>query len=56
MYQKLSQLNTLTSEQRRRLMSGEKLEDIIGIKQQKSRYYNTSDIAANSIPLNELFE
>jgi hypothetical protein len=49
--------NNLTREQRGRLFCGEKLEDILNLKPpNNSRYYNTSDEAAQHIPPDKRFE
>lgn len=53
---RLEALNSFSPEQRRRLMSGEKLEDILGQKSEKeSKYYNTSEEAAQHILQHDLF-
>lgn len=55
--QRLEAMNSLDPHQRRRLMSGEKIEDIIdNFDTNESRYYNTSEEAARAIPKDELFE
>lgn len=51
---RLEALNSFSPEQRRRLMSGEKLESILPPKAQ-SKYYNTSNQAVESIPKDDLF-
>lgn len=49
--------NNLTREQKARLMTGESLEQILQLRiKPESKYYNTSDIAAQSIPENNRFE
>lgn len=53
---RLDAMNNLDPVQRRRLMGGEKLEDILRERFKKSKYYNTTNDAANAIPKNELFE
>lgn len=53
---RLEAMNSFSPEQRRRLMSGEKLENILGMQMEnESRYYNTSDEAAQYIPQDDLF-
>ena len=53
---RLELMNNLTAAQRRRLMSGEKLEQIVDIRTDTSAYYNTSDEAAHSIAPDQRFE
>ena len=54
---RLEAMNSLTQDQRRRLMRGEKLEDLIDITSSfQSKYYNSSNEAVKSIPKNKLFE
>jgi hypothetical protein len=54
--ERLNAMNSFSPTQRRRLMGGEKLDDILGDQFKKSKYYNTSDDGANAIPKNILFE
>lgn len=54
---RLEAMNSFSPEQRRRLMSGEKLEEILGHTStiQQSKYYNSSNEAVQSIPQDDLF-
>jgi len=54
--ERLDIMNSFSPRSRRRLMGGEKLEDILPDRFKTSKYYNTSDEGAAAIPRDVLFE